>query len=84
MKTVADFYNKRHERNLEDEIENQIGRKVIDTIFQDANYYLTDSYKDILTKEHPQYISERYANFLAYKNDKMPRDIMAEATASRK
>ena len=84
MQTVADFYNTRHLRALPEDVENQIGRKVIDAIFQDDKYYLTDAYKDILTKEHPEYMSERYATFLAYKNKKMPEDIIKEATEARK
>jgi len=53
MEAVAEFYNKRHERGLVEAVENEVGRKVIDIIFQDTAYFLTDHYKDLLTKEQP-------------------------------
>ncbi len=33
MRTVADFYNKRNDRALPEEIENELGKKVIDLTF---------------------------------------------------
>ena len=57
MKTVADFYNKRHERNLPEPVENNLGKKVIDLTFQDDNYFLNEHFKNIIVNDHTEFMS---------------------------
>ena len=53
MQTVADFYNKRKERALPEELENDLGRMIIDLMYLDDKFFINDNNKNMIVNDYP-------------------------------